>query len=140
MAKQIMTELDLYAGPIHFCIALNNGINTVGGDSATGKTFLISALKDARASGEIPNVEWIDYTLPPNLIKYSIDQADGKLIVIDNADILLPMCGITKEDIMNDTKNQYLIFTRNGQSYGAELKHIGKFIRQGDTIRIRYLK
>lgn len=86
-----------------------NNITILTGDSGTGKTASFSFLKECMAvNPEILCLNYLDYQ---KNIKEIISQAKGKLIVVDNADILLD--DDTRKYISLDDKNQYLIIGRN---------------------------
>lgn len=57
-----------------------------------------------------------------------ISKVDGKLIVIDNADILLD--NDTRKYISLDDKNQYLIIGRNPKNLFATKKNLFELVRK----------
>ena len=71
-----------------------SNITILTGDSGTGKTASFSFIKECMV-------------LNPDIIK----KASGKLIVVDNADVLLS--DDVRKYIALDDKNQYLIIGRN---------------------------
>lgn len=86
-----------------------NNITILTGESATGKTASFSFKKECMAENQdILCLNYLDYQ---KNIKEIISQAEGKLIVIDNADILLD--DDTRKYISLDDRNQYLIIGRN---------------------------
>ena len=84
-------------------------ITILMGDSGTGKTAVFSFIKECMAVN--PNIVCINYQDYQRDIKKLIAGEIGKLIVIDNADILLD--DDTRKYISLDDKNQYLIIGRN---------------------------
>ena len=86
-----------------------NNITILTGDSGTGKTASFSFIKECMAlNPDIVCQNYLDYQknigdIIQNMVK--------KLIVIDNADILLD--DETRKYIALDDKNQYLIMGRN---------------------------
>ena len=68
---------------------------------------------------------YLDYQ---NDIKDIISKADGKLIVIDNADILLN--DDTRKYISLDDKNQYLIIGRNPKNLFATKENLFELVRK----------
>ncbi|MBQ3513972.1 MAG: ABC transporter ATP-binding protein [Lachnospiraceae bacterium] len=87
----------------------SNNITILTGDSATGKTASFSFIKECMAiNSDILCLNYLDYQKD---IKEVISQTKGKLIVIDNADILLD--DETRKYISLDASNQYLIIGRN---------------------------
>ena len=98
---------------IHTSFVLNfdftNNITILTGSSATGKTASFSFMKECMAVN--PDIVCINYKDYQKDIKKLIAGETGKLIVIDNADILLD--DDTRKYISLDDKNQYLIIGRN---------------------------
>lgn len=86
-----------------------NNITILMGDSGTGKTLAFSFIRECMAVN--PKLLCINYLDYQKDIGDMIRKADGKLIVIDNADILLD--DDTRKYISLDDKNQYLIIGRN---------------------------
>lgn len=86
-----------------------NNIMIITGDSGTVKTVVFSFIQECMAIVfRIICINYLDYQKD---IKTIIKSAVGKLIVIDNADILLD--DTTRKYISLDDKNQYLIIGRN---------------------------
>lgn len=98
---------------VHTSYILNfdftNNITILTGSSATGKTASFSFMRECMAVN--PNIMCINYQDYYKNIKKIISEETGKLIVIDNADILLD--DDTRKYISMDHKNQYLIIGRN---------------------------
>ena len=97
---------------VHTSYVLNfdftNNITILTGSSATGKTASFSFMRECMAVN--PDIVCINYQDYQKDIKKLIAGETGKLIVIDNADILLDD---TRKYISLDGKNQYLIIGRN---------------------------
>lgn len=98
---------------VHTSYILNfdftNNITILTGSSATGKIASFSFMRECMAVN--PNIMCINYQDYYKNIKKMISEETGKLIVIDNADILLD--DDTRKYISMDHKNQYLIIGRN---------------------------
>lgn len=98
---------------VHTSYILNfdftNNITILTGSSATGKTASFSFMRECMVVN--PNIMCINYQDYYKNIKKMISEETGKLIVIDNADILLD--DDTRKYISMDHKNQYLIIGRN---------------------------
>ena len=86
-----------------------NNITILTGASATGKTASFSFIRECMAIN--PDIVCINYQDYQKDIKKMLTKETGKLIVIDNADILLD--DDTRKYISMDEKNQYLIIGRN---------------------------
>lgn len=86
-----------------------SNITILTGDSGTGKTASFSFIKECMAlNQDIMCLNYLDYQ---KNIKNLLKDATGKLIVIDNADVLLD--DDARKYIALDEKNQYLIIGRN---------------------------
>ena len=90
------------------------------GDSGTGKTACFSFIKECMAvNPQILCLNYLDYQKD---VKEIIRHTKGKLIVIDNADILLD--DDTRKYISLDDKNQYLIIGRNPKNLFATKENL----------------
>lgn len=92
-----------------------NNITILTGDSGTGKTVSFLFIKECMAVN--PNILCLNYLDYQRNIKEIVAQSRGKLIVIDNADILLDEAA--RKFISLDDKNQYLIIGRNPKNLFA---------------------
>lgn len=86
-----------------------SNITILTGDSGTGKTASFSFIKECMALN--PDIMCLNYLDYQKDIADIIKKANGKLIVIDNADVLLD--DDVRKYIALDDKNQYLIIGRN---------------------------
>lgn len=98
---------------VHTSYVLNfdftNNITLLTGPAGSGKTTAFSIIKECMAVNSY--IVCINYQNYQKDIKKLIADETGKLIVIDNADILLD--DDTRKYISLDDKNQYLIIGRN---------------------------
>lgn len=92
-----------------------NNITILIGNSGTGKTASYSFLLESRSEDD--RIVCFNYTDIKSDIKRIIESLEGKLIVIDNADILLDQD--TRKYITFDSKNQYLIIGRDVRDFLA---------------------
>ena len=97
-----------------------NNITILTGESATGKTAAFSFIKECMSVN--PDILCINYLDYQKDILDMICKVQGKLIVIDNADILLD--DRTRKYISLDGKNQYLIIGRNPQNLFATKENL----------------
>ena len=113
-----------YFSTIHTSFAINfvfsNNITILIGLSAAGKTAAFSFIRECMAVN--PKLLCINYLDYQKDIGDMIRKADGKLIVIDNADILLD--DDTRKYISLDDKNQYLIIGRNPKNLFATKENL----------------
>ena len=113
---------------IHTAFIVNfkftNNITILMGDSGTGKTATFSFIRECMAiDSRILCLNYLDYQ---KNIKDIISQENGKLIVIDNADILLD--DDTRKYISLDDKNQYLIIGRNPKNFFATKENLFELV------------
>lgn len=92
-----------------------NNITILTGASGTGKTASFSFIRECMALN--PDILCINYLDYQKDIKKIISDVKGKLIVIDNADILLN--DEVRKYISVDADNQYLIIGRNPKNLFA---------------------
>ena len=92
-----------------------SNITILTGDSGTGKTASFSIIKECMAVN--PDILCLNYLDYQKDIADIIKKANRKLIVIDNADILLG--DDLRKHIALDDKNQYLIIGRNPKNLFA---------------------
>ena len=92
-----------------------NNITILTGASGTGKTAAFSFIKECMALD--PRILCLNYLDYQRNILDILRSVTGKLIVIDNADILLN--DETRKFISLDDRNQYLIIGRNPKNLFA---------------------
>lgn len=97
---------------ISVSLDLDNNICFVIGDSGSGKSFLYQVFSDD--SSIIDSIVVFNYRDNNKDYKDKILNLKSKLIVIDNADILLD--DELREYIAFDLNNHYIIFGRNPKS------------------------
>lgn len=90
-----------------------NNITILTGDSGTGKTASFSFIRECLATN--PDMICLNYLDYRKAIFNIIKSAEGKFIVIDDADILLN--DVMRKYIALDNKNQYLIIGRNPKNF-----------------------
>lgn len=112
-----------------------NNITILTGDSGTGKTVSFSFIKECMAlNSDIVCLNYLDYQKDIGNI---IRNTEKKLIVIDNADILLD--DDTRKYIALDNKNQYLIIGRNPKNLFATKENLFELVSetQGEQTVLR---
>ncbi|MCM1125406.1 MAG: ATP-binding protein [Lachnospiraceae bacterium] len=97
-----------FAVEFHF----TNNITLLMGDSGMGKTLVFGILQELSATDK--KIVCINYLDINKEIEKEIVKMSGKLIVIDNADVILN--DHMRKLIAFDNKNQYLIIGRNPQN------------------------
>lgn len=101
-------------------IIFQSNITILMGDSGTGKTAAFSFIRECMAIN--PKLLCLNYLDYQKDIQEIIKNAEGKLIVIDNEDILLD--DDTRKYISIDDKNQYLIIGRNPKNLFATKENL----------------
>ena len=101
-----------------------NNITVLTGDSGTGKTASFSFIKECMALN--PDIVCLNYLDYQKNIGDIIRNTEKKLIVIDNADILLD--DDTRKYIALDDKNQYLIIGRNPKNLFATKENLFELV------------
>ena len=110
----------------------------IDGDTATGKSLLVSAIERKRNVSRKDvlwsKVEIFGYRQSDNLAK--IRELSNKIIVIDNANLLMSADDV--DYINSDYKNQYIIIGRYLKGLTVLPNHIAQIVKeeQGDTIHI----
>ena len=103
-----------------------NNITILTGDSGTGKTASFSFIQECMAMNpDIICLNYLDYQKDIGTI---IKTAGGKLIVVDNADILLD--DDIRKYIALDDKNQYLIIGRNPKNFFATKENLFELVSE----------
>jgi predicted ATP-binding protein involved in virulence len=92
-----------------------NNITILTGDSGTGKTALFSFIKECMPNNA--NLLCLNYLDHQRDMREIFQKVKGKLIVIDNADLLLD--DEARRYISTDDQNQYLIIGRNPKNLFA---------------------
>ena len=115
-----------------------NNITILTGLSATGKTASFSFIRECMAVN--PNIVCINYQDYQKDIKKLIVNEKNKLIVIDDADILLN--DDTRKYISLDDKNQYLIIGRNPKNLFTTSDNLFELVseKKGEQTEFRLKK
>lgn len=111
-----------------------NNITILMGDSGTGKTITFSFIRECMAiNPQILCLNYLDYQKD---IKEILHNTEGKLVVIDNADILLD--DDTRKYISLDDKNQYLIMGRNPRNLFATKENLFELVSKQEGEQTRF--
>lgn len=112
-----------------------NNITILTGDSGTGKTASFSFIKECMALN--PDIVCLNYLDYQKNIGDIIRNTEKKLIVIDNADVLLD--DDTRKYIALDDKNQYLIIGRNPKNLFVTKENLFELMseKQGEQTVLR---
>ena len=115
-----------------------NNITILTGAAATGKTASFSFIRECMAVN--PDIVCINYQDYQKDIKKLIASETGKLVVIDNADILLD--DEIRKYISLDDKNQYLIIGRNPKNLFTTSDNLFELVseKKGEQTEFRLRK
>lgn len=115
-----------------------NNITILTGASATVKTASFSFISECMAVN--PDIVCINYQDYQKDIKKLIASETGKLVVIDNADILLD--DEIRKYISLDDKNQYLIIGRNPKNLFTTSDNLFELVseKKGEQTEFRLRK
>lgn len=105
-----------------------NNITILAGETAAGKTASFHFIRECMAIN--PKILCLNYLDYQKDVLEIICQAKGKLIVIDNADILLD--DETRKYISLDDGNQYLIIGRNPKNLFATRENLFELVSRKD--------
>lgn len=123
-------------GSVHYDLEFKSGLTLISGKSGVGRTTLYNMFADLAviddkiiALNYRCRKKWIDDTLLH-------EKLSGKLIVIDNADVILTM--EHRNAIKFDFDNQYIIFGRNTKKIMRGTISLADMIRVDDKITLDY--
>lgn len=115
--------------------AFKNNITILTGDSGSGKTLVFSFIRECMVDN--PKIVCYNYLDCQKNIKELIRKMDDKLIVIDNADILLD--DETRKYISLDDKNQYLIIGKNPKNLFATKDNFFELVSEKTGEQTRFM-
>lgn len=125
--KYINLEIDL---------EFKSEITIICGDNTTEKTLIYKLLGDEPSKYKII---FINYLTTSDALEYIIlnGKIRNRLIVIDNADILLSEKRVI-EGIRNDESNQYIVMMRKYDSLTKSQKNIARLIKRENKLMLYY--
>jgi predicted ATP-binding protein involved in virulence len=103
-----------------------NNITILTGNSGTGKTASFSFIQECMVMN--PNIICLNYLDYQKNIAGIIKSAEKKMIVIDNADVLLS--DDVRKYIALDDKNQYLIIGRSPKNLFATKENLFELVSE----------
>lgn len=111
-------------------------LTIICGDSAVGRTFIYNLLSEEPSKDKII---FINYLTPSDILEYIVlsGKIKNRLIVIDNADILLSEERVVN-DIRNDNSNQYIVMMRKYDSLTKSQKNIARLIKRENKLMLYY--
>lgn len=120
MIKQYRTN---YSG-VEFNLIFYDTLTIIGGESGIGKTVLFKAIENDSILGDI-NAVCLNYDdITSGIIDITLNVSQNKIIVIDNADVILTP--EQKLKVSMDQNNQYIIFAHSIQGMHPTEKSIAE--------------
>jgi hypothetical protein len=129
---------------ICFTLRLRPKVTVIMGNSATGKSLLWKTVetikrteKDMTAERIASDIELINRHTDADKIKNYLSLS-GKLIIIDNADMLFKELPWLADSITDSADNHFLVFSRDTAGLGVTPNHYGEFHVNGKTVSVEY--
>ncbi len=136
MPKLIRSNLRASLAGVDFDFNIKTGIVLIGGESGTGKTMFYTALSMQALVNRDTQFAFFD-CLNSNDIGNIIKMLKNKIIVIDNADVVL-----NKElanYIIRDDSNQYIIFGKIHTRFNLGREYRAHLVRESQRkVVLRY--
>lgn len=96
---------------VDFDLVFYDPLTIISGESGVGKTLLFKALRNDSILGILDAICLNYESVTSNIIDITLNSAQNKIIVIDNADIILTV--EQKFKISTDQNNQYIVFAHS---------------------------
>lgn len=127
---------EIIPGVLEFDLEFKSGLTVICGDSATGKTYFCSFLKEEDNSNK--NMIFLDFTANPKVLDYVLSkEINNTIIVIDNADIVLKDSKY-RTYVRKDTSNQYILMMRNFRGIVRGPQSVARMMKKGNKIVLNY--
>jgi len=123
---KLLSKYKVKDSGINFDINLFNRLTIISGESGVGKTILFKAMERDSLLGS-QNFICLNYDdLVSGNIEYTLNTAKNKIIVIDNANVVLN--DLQKIMISMDINNQYIIFSHSVDGFKPSTKGIAQLV------------
>jgi ABC-type phosphate/phosphonate transport system ATPase subunit len=122
---------------LKFRLKFYNMLTIIQGDSGIGKSFLFKTFQNESILGNINAICINCNDVGKINFEKIIDSATDKIIIIDNADILLN--GYLRVKVSMDTTNQYIIFSHDTTGYKfADNGFARLVVNEGNVASLEY--
>lgn len=139
MARLIKKDLSIQSKDFKFNFIVRDGITVVTGDSSTGKTlfFKLHRLKCLRYKNT--NMLFINYENSVEFEKLMNSGVEGKIVLVDNADIIVYKT-INMYRAIHNSNNQFIFFGRDIDRYDNGYKNVAILSEKSlGSFRLEYL-
>jgi len=133
----MITKYKTNGSGIEFDLVFHDTITIIGGESGVGKTVLFKALENDSILGNIEAICLNYDDITSDIIDIILDSAKNKLIVIDNANVILTPEQMFKISI--DKNNQYIIFAHSIQGLHPTEKNIAELKVKNNKGTLEYV-
>jgi predicted RNA-binding protein (virulence factor B family) len=118
-------------------IPFHDTITVIGGNSSTGKSFIKVTAQERYNDLNNRRIEVFDYKSPLDL--QILRALKNKLIIIDNADIMLSENEAAVKHINGDNNNQYILFMRSENGIDVSIDNYAELQQNGKQLIAVYL-
>lgn len=137
MAKLINNHIYLDTGKFVFDFKFSEAVTLILGDAASGKTLFYNKLQARAIARGIDTFKFFNYKSDADGLKLLLDLYEDKIIIIDNADVLLD--DSFREKIYYDKRNQYIILGREIGRYPVRKLGIASIIEDNMKFSLQYI-
>lgn len=133
MLKQYKTS----GNGVNFDLIFYDTLTIISGESGVGKTVLFKTLENDSILGNIDAICLNYDDITSGIIDITLNSTQNKIIVIDNADIILTP--EQKFKISIDQSNQYIIFAHSIQGIHPGEKSIAELEVKNNKGKLNYI-
>ena len=117
-------------------VPFRDTITVIGGNSSSGKSFIKDTAPEYYNDETTAYIEVFDYRRAVDLAV--LQALRNRLIIIDNADILLSGNEAVCKHINGDTNNQYLLFMRSENDIDVSIDNYAEIQEVGRQLKAVY--
>ena len=137
MAKLIDNRIYFDTGKFVFDFKFNEAVTLILGDAASGKILFYNKLQARAIVRGIDTFKFFNYKSDADGLKLLLDLYENKIIIVDNADVLLD--DSFRERIYYDKSNQYIILGREIGRYPVRKFGIASIIEDNMKFSLQYV-
>lgn len=134
--RLLLTEYKTRDNNVQFDLQFNDRLTLIDGESGVGKTMLFKAIERDTLLAKT-NIICLNFDdIPSGNIEHTLASVKNKIVVIDNADIVLSLS--QRVQISLDKDNQYIIFTHSTDGYKPSRGSIAELVVKNGKGRLVY--